>query len=146
MRIFTKLIVVGVVFFSLLVSCDEEEDICNCYLPCGDAVIVNANLYGQDPSSMFSVIEAEITGDCLFLTVSSSGCDGNNWGADLFSTEPQVASVVTADVRMDLINQEACLAVISKDFMFDLQLLQVAGENSVLINLDGWDETLVYNY
>jgi len=47
---------------------------------------------------------------------------------------------------VNLINQEACLGFVTKDYEIDISKLQVTGENELLLNIEGWDEKIVYTY
>lgn len=43
-------------------------------------------------------------------------------------------------------NNEPCLTSFSRDLSFDLNPLQIRGENKVPINLQGWNKSLLYVY
>ncbi len=49
-------------------------------------------------------------------------------------------------VKVELDNEDACLAVFQKTVSFDLAPFQVDGQNQVILNNDGWDQPITYQY
>jgi len=88
-----------------------------------------------------------LNGDCLEITLSSSGCNPNNWDMNLIG----VASTTNIypplfHAKVELINNEECLAVFQKTVSFDLAPLKMVGQNTVQIDIDGWNNNIVYQY
>ena len=49
-------------------------------------------------------------------------------------------------MKIELDNPEVCLAIVQKTVSFDLTPFQVDGQNQVILNIDGWDEPITYQY
>ncbi len=137
---FIPIIVFGLVF----TFCSKNDD--NDFSLCGDQVIVSAVEYVSAPDDLLTIISAEITGDCLKIKYSSSGCDGSTWelklidsGMILESNPPQ------RNLRLSMKNDELCDAYFEKEISFDISNLQVSG-NQVLLNLTNSGDQLTYNY
>jgi hypothetical protein len=45
-----------------------------------------------------------------------------------------------------LINGQACLAYFEETISFDLTPFQIEGQNEVPLQIEGWDEALLYVY
>ena len=50
------------------------------------------------------------------------------------------------NLKFILTNQELCTAVIQQEMTFDITNLQVANNNSVLLNIDEITEPILYEY
>lgn len=145
MKFYVKFIAIPVVA-AFLFSC-SEDDKPERSEPCGEAIIISNTDYEDEPSYTYSITDAAVEEDCLKLMVSSSGCDGSTWEGTFFTAEPDTSGTgVIFTGRMDLTNQEACLAIVGKEFYFDLTPLQVTGSSSVTILIDGWEQDLEYTY
>ncbi|GLB50156.1 hypothetical protein [Neptunitalea lumnitzerae] len=129
------------------ISCSEDEPSVVRSAQCGEFVVLSTSGYNGTPSSSFSILEAELVEDCLTLTVSASGCSGNTWQGTIYAADYEIVNAeVVFDARLDVVNIEACTAVPSTEMVFDVSSLQVSGENSVMISIDGWNADLVYSY
>lgn len=129
-----------------LLSCDkndkEEIDIPEI----NSETIVNQALY-ENTEGMKINIEPKIVADVLVVTITASGCDGSTWKAQLIDKDALAYSdPVQRFAKIKFENLEACLAVITKTFTFDLKSLRVKNENKVSINLEGWKGGLLYKY
>lgn len=85
--------------------------------------------------------------DCLEITFTSSGCDGSTWNVNLFSTDVLFDALpLQRAVKMELLSEEVCLAIVEKTVSFDLVAFQIEGQNEVPLNIEGWEETIIYQY
>ena len=110
-------------------------------------VLMDNDLYTTTETSNYTINDVTVDGNSLKLSIASSGCDGNTWIGLLIDAESILESLpVQRQLKLNLVNNEACLAVISKEIEFDISSLQVEGENTVHFNLEGWTESIVYNY
>lgn len=143
-RIFI-LLLIGVFVF----SCSDDDT--NCCLPvpeCGKyALTVDDEAFLQVETENYSITHVVLNENCLEITISSSGCSGNTWEENLFSS----VSVYTVHpnqkaLKMELINEELCLAIVEKTILFDLTFLQIEGQNQVVFMLEGWEEPIIYVY
>jgi len=144
------------VFFFLLVgmffltSCNGDDDDNTTISPstCDlmAQVIAEPNFDAIETSNVFLTI-VTLNGNCLEVTLESSGCDPNNWEMNLYGTsdfDPVVP--VQRDVKVELINNEVCLAIFEKTVSFDLTPFQVIGQNEVVLNIEGWSDPIIYEY
>ena len=125
-------------------QCDEDDVVLS---NCDTNVILDNALYDSAESAFYTVISAEVDGDCLLVNISSSGCDGNTWVFTLIDSEDVAESMPPQRfLKLELENNEACLAVFSKEQSFDLSALRVDDANEVILNIEGFPEPLNYNY
>ncbi|MFV9552499.1 hypothetical protein [Algibacter sp. PT7-4] len=114
---------------------------------CDEVAVVDSNLYKSISSENVTLINAEVVDNCLNIKIGASGCDGNTWAFKL------VDSGVVAEsspeqryLKLQLINNEACLAYFEKYISFDLTPLQINGSNKIILHIDGLEMSLTYNY
>jgi len=111
------------------------------------AKVISENQYNQISTDTYTIINVAIDEDCLAVTISSSGCDGNSWVLNLFSDNVFFDSdPLQRRVKVGLTNDEACLAVFQKTVSFDLKPYRLVGQNQVPLQIEGWEETVVYTY
>ncbi len=127
-------------------TCDEDDAM----MPstnCDQFAIADNSLYQGAETDFYDISNVEIFEDCLVIEVSASGCSGETWEFLLLATEDVMeSSPVQRSIKLVLINQEACLAVFSREVSFDLTDLQVEGENEVVFNLQDYEESITYTY
>ncbi len=127
----------------VLVACSNDDDITtNCDL----FTIVSAAQFENAPKDQVNINSAVINDDCLKINFSASGCDGDSWevlfidsGGVSFSLPPQ------RNLRLSLKNEELCDAFITRELTFDIKTLRVGG-NQVLLNIQNFNEQLLYTY
>ena len=114
---------------------------------CESATVVNSDKFSQKSPAGFTITKAEIKGDCLEITITASGCDGKTWKAELVS-DGAVAESYPPQMYLKVLltSSEECLAVLSKEFSYNLKSLRVPGMNKVSLNLQGWNQQLLYQY
>lgn len=133
-----------VALLALLNACEDDSiESSNC----DSLVELSAEKYQNGSSAFFSIISASITGDCLEVEYSSSGCDGKNWSEEMVDAEEVLESFpIQRKLKMLLKNEEACAAVFTKTVSFDLTPMQTENYSEVIINLDGYAQPLLYQY
>lgn len=134
----------------LCISCKGDDSNC-CPNPtptsCDELAVVNEVKYNQTPTTNYTITKVVLNGDCIEVTISSSGCDPNNWDMNFIASENVMESFpVQCRAKIQLINNEACLAVFQKTISFDLIPLRVQGQNQVQIHLQGWNTSIMYQY
>jgi len=134
------------VFF---VSCDFLDDHIKNPVrsKCNEKGVLDPIAFPLVNTANYGITNVVLNGDCLEITLSSSGCNPNNWDMNLIG----VASTTNIypplfHAKVELINNEECLAVFQKTVSFDLTPFQMAGQNSVQIDIDGWNNNIVYQY
>lgn len=119
----------------ILSSCSSSDDKTSC---AKNAQTVSQETFNNVITN-YTITDVALNEDCLDITISSSGCSGESWQMSLFSN-PQ------RDLKVKLVNQELCLAVLEKTTSFSLIPLRIQGQHQVTLNIDGWAEPIVYNY
>ena len=75
----SKIITTCFCFVLLLTNTQCDDDIQTGVMPCNQTVVVDAGFYESANSDVYEVVSAQITDNCLNITISASGCDGNSW-------------------------------------------------------------------
>lgn len=138
--------IIMLIAFSLLLmntQCDNDDVVAT--LPCDlEVVIDNANF---EETEAYYIEGAIIDGDCISLIISDSGCDSENWIMTLIDSENIAESMPPQRyLKLTLYNDEVCLAYFSKQQSFDLIPLRIEGTNEVLLNIEGFEEPILYAY
>ncbi|WP_299106382.1 hypothetical protein [uncultured Winogradskyella sp.] len=124
-------------------QCEDENTFTE--MSCGLEIEIDTTAY-EDAESQ-TIDEAIIDGDCVIITILSSGCDSANWVMTLIDSEAVAESLPPQRyLKLSLFNNEVCLAFLSKQEYFDLTPLRVEGLNEVLLNIEGLAEPLLYSY
>jgi|SRR5690606_10874800 len=134
------------VFF---VSCDFLDDHIKSPITtiCDKSAIEDATRFNQISTSNYTITNVVLNGNCLEITIGSSGCNPGNWVMNLLGAKSLAAvSPPHIGVKVELINNEACLAVFQKTVSFDLTDFQWVGQNQVQLNIDGWNTPILYQY
>lgn len=118
------------IFFNLLfiimlafVSCKGDDSNCCNSNPtnCNKFSVIDEIKYNQTNTNNYTICNVVLNGDCLEITVSSSGCDPKNWDMNFIASEVVVETLPNQwNVKVALINNEACQAVFQKTMSFDL--------------------------
>ncbi len=130
-------------------SCkSENDDDGSLLVKCDQTTLIDQSGYPSAPFGNATVSQAVVSGNCLKISYSSSGCDGSSWQVSLITDGTVDLSTVpaTRKLKLILVSQEACTAVISKEKSFDISNLQVNGAQSVALSIENNGQTLVYQY
>lgn len=145
------------ILFSLLfiilfafVSCKGDDSNC-CPNPdttnCNKFLVIDETKYSQTDTSNYTITNVVLNGECLEITIGASGCDPNNWTMNFIASENVVETLpIQWYTKVELINNEECLAVFQKTDSFDLTTLQMPGANQIELNIDGWNTPILYQY
>ncbi len=142
----TRIIIACFCFTLLLMNtqCDDDDVVS---IPCDQTVVVDNGFYETAESNMYEVGNIVFNDNCLSIEISASGCDGNSWSMVLVdSGNVAESSPEQRYLKFVLTNQEVCLAFISQERSFDLTPLQIDGSNEIILNIEGFPESLTYNY
>ncbi len=133
----------------LFSACETKE--C-CVIPpyqniCDDSVMISADQYDAASLGIGTLLDANITDDCLNIRISSSGCDGSSWMIKAYDSGGVAESLPEQRfIKISFENPEKCLAVFAKELSFDLYDLRVEGSQEIILNVDGWGDGLRYVY
>jgi len=124
----------------------EIEEIIGVHmLSCDQGVIISPEEFNNAPKDPLSITEMTITGDCLNIKFSASGCDGNTWIVKLIDSGNVAESYpCQRTLRLSLDNKEECLAVPGKEISFDISDLQIVGNDKVILHVSG--QEILYEY
>ena len=113
---------------------------------CDDPVIVDTDLYNTAPADEFQYQSAEIDGNCLKMVVRyGGGCEIVDF--QLYDAAAIMESFpIQRNIRLSLEDNDNCKALVTQELMYDLTPLQVEGYSTIILNLQGYSESLTYNY
>ncbi len=110
-------------------------------------IIVDETLYDETEIDNYNIQNVVLEEGILKVTINSSGCDGNSWIANLVdSGDISESSPVQRSLKLNLVNQEECLAEFTRTYEFDLSKIQVDQETVIVLNIAGWNEPINYEY
>lgn len=138
-----KILVLSLFCVLLLnMQCDEDNVV---FVPCGIEVVIDNASY--EDAEVHNIEAVTLDGDCININISASGCDGSSWIMTLIDSENIAESFPPQRyLKLNLYNNEVCLAVFTKEESFDLTALRVEGANEVLLNFEGFEESVLYTY
>ena len=139
------------ILIALQFSCsDKNEEQVSAF--CDELVIIDNDIFqnrsDDDGTSrnVFEIINAEIEGDCLSITIRSGGCDGSTWEIDLVDADRIAETAIPQrDLKVFLENTETCNAIAELTVSFEINSLRT-NENEIRLNLEKWDSQLTYSY
>lgn len=139
-----QLYFIGVAIILCLNSCNKDKD--TDQTSCDEQVIVNNDEYNNTSNDQIEISALQIEDNCVKFTLSASGCDGNTWIVKLIdSDEILYSEPPQRNIKVSFQNNEECVAVISKEFIFDITELQVSG-NKVYLNIVNTGDQILYEY
>lgn len=131
----------------LIFSCKKTEDKKQPTLTCSQIIELNSSKYQSFNSAFFQLDALALNQNCLEVTISASGCNGSSWVLALVDEEVLLESnPVQRNAKLCFTNQELCLAHFSKTYSFDLQPIQQASQQKIILNIDGWQSSFLYQY
>jgi hypothetical protein len=144
MKNLTSLFIIIIMFL----SCNNDDNCPPIDTSCGpNSIIVSESTFNAIENYNYQISNVVLNGNCLAITISSSGCNPDNWSMNLFSTNAFYTVFPLQRVaKIELITNEVCGAVFQKTVSFDLKPFQIAGQNNIPINLQGWNEQINYQY
>lgn len=126
-------------------SCDSNDD--NSSSSCDETVVISSTQYDNSESAIFDINSISIENNCLVISHSASGCDGESWVIRLIDSGAVMESMpAQRNVRFVFTNIEACLAYITVETSFDLEPLQIEGMSEVILNIANNNESIIYSY
>ena len=141
-----SLLLLIIIMFAACQDCEDDSGSIN-LLDCNLNTTVSSLAFQNSISSPVSISFHTITENCLALDYTASACDGSSWEVELIASEDILeANPPQRNLKFILTNQELCTAVIQQEMTFDITNLQVANNNSVLLNIDEITEPILYEY
>lgn len=122
----------------LFISCSTEEEPL-CELP----VLNDRDRYMATKTESYTITEAKITGNCLEISLSASGCNGDSWEVELIDAGIKASRPeLTRFLKVSLLNPELCYAIIHKTYSFRIGGLKENAAEELVLKLEAWDEDL----
>lgn len=128
----------------IMLGCSIDDDD---YYYCGPLTTISESVYDEITID-YSILGVTVSQDCIFLEVSTSGCDGQTWQVNLVDSGQVYIEndEYKRNLKVQLINQEACAAVPTAVFGFNLSPLIVDDTNTIELVIEGYDEQVFYTY
>ena len=128
----------------LLAACEDDND--QSIVKGSDGVVIDGKIYDATDTDNYTISDAEINGDSLMVTITSSGCDGDSWETRIIDSGNIAESFPEQRyIKLELVNNEACDGIPSRKFSFNIIPLRVSTEG-VILHLEGWDDSLLYEF
>ena len=142
-----KFLILFSLFVIILNSCsDNDNSIINEACSFNSEIIAENDFNGINTSN-YLISDVQLNNDCLEITINSSGCNASLWEMNLFSTNAFYNIYpLQRSVKIELINNQDCLAVFQKTISFNLMPFQIKGQNQLTLNIEGWNEQIIYKY
>ncbi|ULC59219.1 hypothetical protein MBM09_15095 [Flaviramulus sp. BrNp1-15] len=139
------LFVIPVVLCFMNMQC--EDDIDDSIEICDQTTVISESFYNDMVSANFTIIDADISENCLIIKIGASGCDGNSWEFNLVDSGAIAeSSPEQRYLEFQLINEEACLAYFERAISFNISSLQIEGSNEIILHIEGLESSLTYTY
>ncbi len=130
-----------IITFTLL-SCNIEDG----GELCGKSAVIDNSLFTSTNTNNYTITKAEIKDNCLIVKISSGGCSGNSWKLTLIDSSNIAESLPEQRfLKLALENTEVCLAIVTKEFSFDISNLQTTN-SQIILNLEKWNQQINYEY
>ena len=131
---------------TLISGCSDDEGTTKPSDACDETAILDHDRYVDSVDGTYTIMEASIDGDCLTVKFGASGCDGSSWIVHLIDSEDIIEPQPPQRfIKLELQNNEACLAFFTKEVSYDIRNLRVDG-NVVILNLKNFNTPITYNY
>lgn len=144
-KIFTLFVLIGTLFISC--STDDDDNSQNTIVCDSVSKVIAEEDFNVLNTTNYVVSDVQLSGNCLEVTIGSSGCEPDLWEMNLYSTNAFYDIYpLQRSVKIELINDQACLAVFQKTISFDLIPFQIESQNKLPLNIEGWNEQIIYEY
>ena len=112
---------------------------------CDKDVIIDSAEYENAPNHPIHIIDMKIVDNCLKIKFGASGCTGDNWVVELIDSEIILDAIpCQRTLRLSLEHIGICAAYFENEMSFNIEDLQIYGNNSVQLNVSGnW---ILYEY
>lgn len=125
-----------------MVSCKHDDP----SISCDDRAVISDSEMSSAPNDQLVINSLEINGDCLLISFSASGCDGDSWIVRLMGSELILESLPPQrGMLLSLDNDELCEAVITREVSFDILPTRV-GSPSIWLNFNNDEDRILYEY
>ena len=142
---FFQLVLLTAINGLLFISCDSNL-VAECFDVCCMHVHVSADDYQNSPDDELEVIDVQLEGDCLLITFSAGGCDGNSWKFKLIDSEEiKESNPPQRNLRLSLENEELCKAIVTKSIAYNVSSLRI-DVDKIKLNITNSGDQILYEY
>ncbi len=113
---------------------------------CDKKIFVDDNLFSNAPNDSFDFINVEIIQNCLKLTIEYGGGCGDIELKLISSEMVMESNPPQINIRLSLKDEDNCKAIIRKEILFDLTPINKLVNDRVILNIDNWDESILYSF
>jgi len=131
---------------TFMISCTNDDDNSSSLLESLDVIRVEENLFVNAPNDGFEIINASISDNNLNITIVYGGGCGNIYydlvtGNDYLETIP-----IQKNIRLAFDDKDNCEAGIELELSFDITQIKLSSTDSIILNLDKWEDQIEYSY
>lgn len=137
--------ILSLLVFGLMAACNNDDD--SGVRACNGTAILDSELFVSAPSQTLTINRAEIEGDCLEISFSANGCNGDTFVVNLIGAPNDVAVFPPlTNVRLTPESSELCEAIVNREVSFDLLVFQQPNTNRLTLSLENNGQNLIYRY
>ena len=129
-----------------MICCNNDDDNSSSLFESLDVIRVEENLFVNAPNDGFEIINASISDNNLNITIVYGGGCGNIYydlvtGNDYLETIP-----IQKNIRLAFDDKDNCEAGMELELSFDITQIQLSSTDSIILNLDKWEDQIEYSY
>ncbi len=132
-------------FLITLIAC-QDDPISDINTDDTSIIIISNTLYESAPNDPFYFESVKIVNDRLLVSINYGGGCGNIEYKLIDAGTIAESYPVQRMIRLSFKDDDSCEALISKTCSFDLSPIKANDYGKIRLNLDGWEEQLLYEY
>ncbi|MEL6863184.1 MAG: hypothetical protein AAFP19_02140 [Bacteroidota bacterium] len=142
-----KLVLLALIGTTLFACSDDDQDQPMVSSNCDFELVFSIDQFNNGPADPLIFKNVEIVDNCMQITFSAGGCDGESWEMELIdSTLVLDSDPAQRTLRLSLRDMEDCEALITKEVSFDLSALKENDSGQVWLNIIDYDIPVLYEY
>ena len=131
---------------TFMISCNNDDDNSSSLLESLDVIRVEENLFVNAPNDGFEIINASISDNNLNITIVYGGGCGNIYYDLVTGNDNLEAICIHKNIRLAFDDKDNCEAGIELELSFDITQIQLSSTDSIILNLDKWEDQIEYSY
>lgn len=140
---FNNIIVVNVLVLSLLVGCQENNDLLE--QRC-QSIVIDKLLFLSSRTDNYKFEKINVVENCLEVTIRYAGGCGDIVTSMVDSEDIEELPQLTRHLSLDLEDNDPCEALITKSVSYDLVEIQVPEAKEIYLDISGWPTPVLYKY
>jgi len=130
----------------IIISCNNDDDNPRNILDNSSIIRVDDDLFLNAPNNALEITSATITDNNLNLTIDYGGGCGDVYYDLVAETTYLETNPIQKNIRLAFYEEDFCEAIVELELSFNLTPIQLSSTDTILINLDGWEGQIEYNY